>query len=127
MEYAEKLKSMLTKEVDEIAKKGELSSGALEALHKLTDTIKNIDKIEKLEGNEASYNDQSDTSNGRHYVRGHYSNHNVDTSKKVNPYSYSRNADYIMEQLANMLYSVNNDRDRRCIEDCIERLEGNYR
>lgn len=43
------LKDMLCMEVDEIAKKQEMSAGDLDAVHKLTDTIKNIDKILMLE------------------------------------------------------------------------------
>ena len=39
------IKEMLCKELEEYARKGELSAGSLDALHKLTDTIKNIDKI----------------------------------------------------------------------------------
>lgn len=49
MKHMEKLKKMLCKELDEIAEKGELGSGSLEIIHKLTDTIKNIDKIEMLD------------------------------------------------------------------------------
>lgn len=49
MKHMEKLKKMLCKELDEFAEKGELGSGSLEIVHKLTDTIKNIDKIEMLD------------------------------------------------------------------------------
>ena len=43
------LKDMLCAELDEIGKKGEMSAGDLDTVHKLTDTIKNIDKIMMLE------------------------------------------------------------------------------
>ena len=43
------LRDMLCDELDEIAKKPEMSAGDLETVHKLTDTIKNIDKIEMLQ------------------------------------------------------------------------------
>lgn len=43
------LRDMLCKELDEITRKGELGAGDLDIVHKLTDTIKNIDKIEMLE------------------------------------------------------------------------------
>ena len=39
------LKDKLQDELDEIARKPEMSAGDLETVHKLTDTIKNIDKI----------------------------------------------------------------------------------
>ena len=44
------LRDMLCKELDEIARKGELGAGDLDIAHKLTDTIKNIDKIEMYDG-----------------------------------------------------------------------------
>lgn len=81
------LKDMLCAELDEIGKKGEMSAGDLETVHKLTDTIKNIDKITMLE--EGGYSRDEDYSRdgdwsanmrgssyarrGSHYVRGHYS------------------------------------------------------
>lgn len=43
------LKEMLCRELEEYARKGKMSAGDLETIHKLTDTIKNIDKIEMLE------------------------------------------------------------------------------
>ena len=49
MEYMYELKDKLCKELDEIARKPEMGAGDLEIIHKLTDTIKNLDKIEMLE------------------------------------------------------------------------------
>ena len=48
----QQLKHMLCKELDEVTMKGQLSMGDLEIVNKLTDTIKNIDKIEMLEGDQ---------------------------------------------------------------------------
>ena len=90
------LRNMLCDELDELARKGELGAGDLEIAHKLTDTIKNIDKIEMLEddgysrdgdysrrysrdgdwqsGMRGAYDrDMSNARRGTHYVRGHYS------------------------------------------------------
>ena len=50
------LRNMLCDELDELARKGELGAGDLEIAHKLTDTIKNIDKIEMLEADGYSNN-----------------------------------------------------------------------
>lgn len=49
-ESYKKVRERLCREFDEIAAKPDMSIGDLEMLHKLTDTIKNIDKIEMLEG-----------------------------------------------------------------------------
>ena len=80
------LRDMLCSELDEIAHTGEMSAGDLETVHKLTDTIKNIDKIEMLESDGYSRSDggvwtargnyghgSSYARRGTHYVRGHYS------------------------------------------------------
>ena len=84
------LKDKMCAELDEIAAKPNMSTGDLETVHKLTDTIKNIDKIMKLE-DESGYSraggwetrgtygypyDERGSSymrRGEHYVRGHYS------------------------------------------------------
>lgn len=88
------LREMLCDELDEYnrdAKNG-LNERALDTVHKLTDTIKNIDKIMMLEdgdysrtgeweadmrgsyGRTENYNRGNSYANrGRHYVRGHYS------------------------------------------------------
>lgn len=81
------LKDKLHDELDEIARKPEMGAGDLELAHKLTDTIKNIDKICMLEEDggysqdgawtadmQGSYGRGSSYANrGKHYVRGHYS------------------------------------------------------
>ncbi len=75
------LKDKLQDELDEIARKPEMGAGDLELVHKLTDTIKNIDKICALEEDGgyseagdyegASYGRGSSYANrGKHYVRG---------------------------------------------------------
>lgn len=88
------LREMLCEELDEYnrdAKNG-LNERVLDTVHKLTDTIKNIDKIMMLEdgdysrageweadmrgnyGRTENYNRGNSYENrGRHYVRGHYS------------------------------------------------------
>ena len=88
------LREMLCEELDEYnrdAKNG-LNERVLDTVHKLTDTIKNIDKIMMLEdgdysrageweadmrgnyGRTENYNRGTSYANrGRHYVRGHYS------------------------------------------------------
>lgn len=90
------LRDMLCEELDEYGRerKNGLSEHDLDTVHKLTDTIKNIDKIMMLEDGDYSrtgeweadmrgtygrdngdgYNRGNSYANrGRHYVRGHYS------------------------------------------------------
>lgn len=70
MEYMHELKEKLCDELEEIARKGELGAGDLEIIHKLTDTIKNLDKIEMLEDG-GEYSQAGDWEiEGRAYNRG---------------------------------------------------------
>ena len=68
-----KIKEMLMNEIyeyEENAKKmsgGKLSMQELEKIHKLTDTVKNIDKIEMLEGDEGYSEDGQYMGEGRIY------------------------------------------------------------
>lgn len=68
MEYMHELKEKLCKELEEIARKGELGAGDLEIVHKLTDTIKNLDKIEMLE--DGGYSQTGDREGRGSYARG---------------------------------------------------------
>lgn len=68
MDYMHELKKKLCDELEEIANKGELGAGDLEIIHKLTDTIKNLDKIGMLED---GYSQAGDWEiEGRAYNRG---------------------------------------------------------
>ena len=84
----ESLKSMLCDELEEIVNTGRIGASDLDSVHKITDTIKNVYKIDTLKEGEYSYYGNDGYSNdgdwrangtysrGRHYVRGHYSNAN---------------------------------------------------
>ncbi len=75
MEYIEKLKEMLCKELEQYANKGKLAGVELELVWRMTDTIKNLGKIEILEeeggssndsyGSYASYDDEMSYARGR--------------------------------------------------------------
>jgi hypothetical protein len=68
-----KIKEKLMDELYEIEDKmkkasgGKVSAGDLEYIHKLTDTIKNIDKIEMLEGDEGYSEESNWMADGRMY------------------------------------------------------------
>lgn len=56
----EKLKEELKMLEKQIEKKDQMSAGDLELLHKLSDTLKNLDKIGRLESAENGYSERSD-------------------------------------------------------------------
>jgi hypothetical protein len=68
MEYIEKIKKMLCKELDEYAMKSKLSMADIDVIHKLTDTVKNLDKIEMLE-DDGGYS-EARGGRGRSYMHG---------------------------------------------------------
>lgn len=49
MEYIEKIKKMLCRELEEYGEKNRISAADLETIWKLTDVVKNLNKIEMLE------------------------------------------------------------------------------
>ena len=57
MEYIEKIKKMLCKELDEYAMKQKLTMNDLQPVHLMTDIIKNLDKIEMLEEESGGYSE----------------------------------------------------------------------
>ena len=69
MEYIEKIKKMLCKELDEYAMKGKISGSDLDMIWKLTDTVKNLDKIEMLE-DDGGYSEARGGMRGRSYMHG---------------------------------------------------------
>ena len=133
MEYMHELKEKLCMELDEIAKKPEMSAGDLEAAHKLTDTIKNIDKIEMLEEDDGYSRDGDWEMEGRgSYNRGSsYRGRKRDSmgrySRTVRMYPdrvYSRDSakDRMMEQMEDMMGGAN-EREKEILRRAMDQLE----
>lgn len=133
MEYMHELKEKLCMELDEIAKKPELSAGDLEAAHKLTDTIKNIDKIEMLEEDDGysrdgdwemegrgSYNRGSSYRGRKRDSMGRYSR----TGRMYPDRVYSRDSakDRMMEQMEDMMGGAN-EREKEILRRAMDQLE----
>ncbi len=128
------LKNMLCDELDEIAKKPEMSAGDLETVHKLTDTIKNIDKIcmleedgeysrtgdWEMEGRGTYGSGNSYANRGKHYVRGHYSRERRDNRGR---YSRDGAKDRMMEHLDEMMREAGSEKEREAIRYCMSQLE----
>jgi hypothetical protein len=69
MEYIEKIKKMLCKELDEYAMKNKLTMNDLQPVHLMTDIIKNLGKIEMLEEESGGYS-EARGGRGRSYMGG---------------------------------------------------------
>ena len=118
-----KLREMLCEELEGYAKRGNLSSGDLETVHKLTDTIKNIDKIELLadDGSEYSHARRRRDSMGRY--SGTSERYDVgwrtDRYPRDDGYSRTDGKQRIMDILESMIDGVQGT-DRQTIERLLE-------
>lgn len=88
-----RIKEFLMKELETIDKKGQLSMSDLDKVHKMTDTIKNIDKIEMLES-DGGYSEESNwMADGRMYGTS-YARGRGDNAKRDRMGRYSRDGGY---------------------------------
>lgn len=138
MKSMDELKTTLCRELEEIAKREELSANTLESVHKLTASIKNIDKIITLEeddgysrdgdweargsyGRESSYAGRR----GKHYVRGHYSRDDGYYNDERYSRRYSRDdaKGKMIEKLERIMDEADGQHEREIIERCISQIE----
>ena len=136
MEYMHELKEKLCDELEEIARKGEFSAGDLEAVHKLTDTIKNLDKIEMLE--DGGYSQAGDWEiEGRAYNRGNsYARRKRDSMGRYSRdgrmmrggyrdgrmYSRAEAKDEIMEKIEDMMEDAD-PKEKEILRRTMDQLE----
>lgn len=155
MEYMMDLKDMLCAELEDFTeqgrKKGKISASDLETLHKLTDTVKNILKINMLEEDHDGYSNDSDWMgegriygvsrdyDGQSYARGRkhakrdsmgrYSSHNMpydasrEDMRRDVMYSRDEAKRNMIAQLNGMLDHATTGTERDAINRCIKTLE----
>lgn len=137
MHDMENLKYMLMDEVEEFERKGKLTSGDLPTVHMLTDTIKNICKINMYSEEEEGYSREGGNWNargsydgGESYARrkrdrmGRYSRDGGGGYSQGNSYrGYSRDGakDYMMEQIEEMMREAD-PKDREALRKCMETM-----
>lgn len=140
MEYMHKIKKMLCKELEEYGDKKSLSSSDVEMIHKLTDTVKNLDKIEMLEGDDgysetypyymggSSYAGRGRGRNARRDRIGRYSS---DMGSSYDDYSeermgrgYSRDdaKDHLLDKMGEMMSSADEEQ-REILKDAMRKIE----
>lgn len=135
MKNLEKIKDKLMDELDELARKPEMSAGDLETIHKLTDTVKNIDKICMYEDNEYS----GDYDGGMWEAMGSYAGGNrggMGGGRNNRGSSYARRRrdsmgrysrddgeEEMLEQLKEMMHEADDSRVKSAIKRCITEIE----
>ena len=133
MHYMHDLKDLLCAELEDYAEKGKksgkMSMGDLESIHKLTDTVKNILKIDMLE-EESGYS----YARGRRYARrdsmGRYSRDDGMSYARGGRmggmrggYSRDDGKHYMMEQLEEMMEAAEKPAEREALKKCMQALE----
>lgn len=133
----ENLRNKLWEELEEIDRKPEIGAGDLELAHKLTDTIKNIDKICMLEDGYSEDGEwpadmrhgASYANRGKHYVRGHYSRdggmgdgYSSRRRDSMGRYSREDGRSKMMEHLEAAMDTAT-DQDRETIKRFMRQLE----
>ncbi len=113
------LRDMLCKELEEIARKGELGAGDLDIVHKLVGTIKNIDKIELME--DEGYSRDGDWAAD---VRGTYGRNVSYRGRHRDSHGrYSRTGD-LCEQIKDMMRDTNDERVKDVLRRVMNLVEG---
>ena len=156
MHYMHDLKDLLCAELEDYAEKGKksgkMSMGDLESIHKLTDTVKNILKIDMLEGETGysedgaymgegriygtSYDDGMRRGVGYSYARGRGRYAKRDSMGRYSRdggmsyrggmrggYSRDDGKHYMMEQLEEMMEEAEKPAEKEALRRCMDALK----
>ena len=152
MHYMHDLKDLLCAELEDYAEKGKksgkMSMGELDSIHKLTDTVKNILKIDMLEGETGYSEDGAYIGEGRIYGtsydrgtsyargRGRYAKRDSmgrysrddgyvrrDGRGMRDGYSRDDGKAYMMEQLEDMMEDAEKPAEKEALRRCMEALK----
>lgn len=117
MHALKELKEKFHDELEKIARKPEMSAGDLETAHKLTDTIKNIDKICMLE-------DDGYSGDGEWTARGNYGSSYAGRKRdSMGRYSRDGSKEHMLSKLEDMMHDAESDRMKSAIRKCINEIE----
>ena len=153
MHYMHDLKDLLCAELEDYAdkgkKSGKMSMGDLDSIHKLTDTVKNILKIDLLESEEGysedghymgegriygtSYDDGMRRGVGYSYARGRGRYAKRDSMgrysrddgymRRDGGYSREDGKAYMMEQLEDMMEDAEKPAEKEALRRCMDALK----
>lgn len=127
MDYMHDLKEKLCMELEEIARKPEMSAGDLETVHKLSDTIKNIDKIDMLEDDGGYSRDGDWESRGSYNRDSSYRGRKRDSMgrySRAGRVMYSRDdaKEHVMDEMEEAMNAATTEREREIIRRAMEQL-----
>lgn len=136
MNALNKLCDMLYEELEQVAEMGRLSGSSIEHAHKITDTIKNIKKIEMLEEGDFSradgemsrgYSHDGGMSNRGYSREGGYSNDGGYSQRRGHyvraHYSRDDAKSHMGRKLEELMGSAETDEQREAIKKCLHQIE----
>lgn len=115
------LREMLCKELDEITDKRSMSAGDLDAIQKLTSSIKNTYKIEMFE--EDSYSGSGEWEADMRGTYGRGSSYRGRRRDSMGRYSRAEAREHMRMQLEDMMRDADDDKIREAIRRCMEQIE----
>ena len=121
MKHLEKLKEALCEELDKFGKSGDITVNSLEKIHKLTDTIKNIDKIMMLE-EEEGYSEARGGRGGSYMHGSSYDDDMMYSERRGSGYSRDEATDHLMRQLGAMMEDAD-PKQRETLKKWMRELE----
>lgn len=125
MHNFDELKDMLVDKLDEYAEEGKLTISTLDTIHKLTDTVKNLCKIDMLE--EAA--EYTDNEYSRRYGRGASYARKRDNMGRYSRESYRRGysrddaREHMIDQIEDMMQNASTDKEREALRKCMTVLQ----
>ena len=133
MRYLEDIKEMLCRELEDISKRGEISSAKeLEAIDKLTHSLKSVETIMAMEGYSYDYRDGNSYdgySRGRQRrdSRGRFMSYDDGYSNRMYDYrrGYSRAEakDQMIEQMRETMQNTSSDETKEALKKAIQMME----
>ena len=126
------LKDMLCKELEDLVQKGELSAGSLDAIDKITHSIKSLVTIIAMEeggysndGSYDGYNGGNGGMNGGSYNRGYSGRRGRDSMGRYTSgrrYSRDEAKDEVMRHLEKAMNGASGEQ-RKIIQDAVDELK----
>lgn len=140
MRTYDKIKDMLCNELDEIAKKNELTSNNLEIIYKAADILKDLTSVEAMEQEYPSgYSKDGGYSNGYYerypfymyegegnsYARGRGTYANRDSMGRYSrdSHEYSRDSRDATSELQRMMDNAKSDKEREALRQAISTMQ----
>lgn len=123
MKHLEELREVLCRELDKFARSEDVTASTLDKIHKLTDTIKNIDKIQMIEDGEGYSADYM--GEGRMYgtsYRGRKRDSMGRYSRDDRDYSRGDAKEQMLDKIGEMMEGAD-PKEREALKECMRAIE----